>query len=71
MCKFVQHTKNTLQLLIPSTPTLSRTTPHNTLLQKNKKSQTLAQVSLTWGKEHHELRAHYIVTNTHTLGYPR
>jgi len=28
-------------------------------------------VSLTQGKEHHEFRAHYIVTNTHPLGYPR
>jgi len=26
-------------------------------------------VSLTWSKERHELRAHYIVTNTHSLTY--
>jgi len=40
MCKFVQHTKNTLN-------------------------------PLTRGKEHYGLRAHYIVTNTHLLSYPR
>jgi len=43
MCKFVQHTEKTLNPLTISTLTLSNTTPHNTLLQENKKIQTLAQ----------------------------
>jgi len=39
---------------------------------RNKKSQIQARsVFLTWGKERHGLRAYYIVTNTHPLGYPR
>jgi len=47
------------------------TIPYNTLQRSIKKIKYWIEVSLTLGKEHHELRVHYIVTNTHSLAYHR
>jgi len=73
MYKFIQHTKSTLNTL---TSTHSHYPEqefsyisHNTLLQENKKSQTLVQkfkIFLTSDNKYHGLRVHYIVTKTHT-----